>query len=402
MTAPVNIAVIKYWGKRDTKLILPTNSSLSLTLDQDSLNSNTTVVASKDFEQDQFFLNGKEINISDSKRMVAVISQMRANAQACVFTTASDSKSTEEVKISSEEWSQYKLKFVSHNNFPTAAGLASSASGGAALAYALATLFHTANGPEPYPGWLSAMARQGSGSACRSVYGGFVEWIAGDKADGTDSVAVERFSNQHWPEMRCVVLVVHAGEKKVGSTAGMQNTVQSSALFPQRLEIVPQRVTDMNTAIRNRDFPAFGTLTMKDSNNFHSCCLDTFPPIVYMTDTSHHIVELVHAFNKAHGEIVACYTYDAGPNAVLYTLDSHFATLLDLCENYFPNANIDDNMNLRQAAIETRANAETVQAQASHVETIKGTHPVQQSATVNRMIVTKVGDGPRVLKRQVV
>ena len=89
MTAPVNIAVIKYWGKRDTKLILPTNSSLSLTLDQDSLNSNTTVVASKDFEQDQFFLNGKEINISDSKRMVAVISQMRANAQACVFTTAS-------------------------------------------------------------------------------------------------------------------------------------------------------------------------------------------------------------------------------------------------------------------------------------------------------------------------
>jgi len=329
--------------------------------------------------------------------MVAVLNEMRTHAQSCVFfANENHEPSSDDIKITAEDWKNYKLKFISVNNFPTAAGLASSASGGAALAFALANLFHTDSIPEPFPGWLSTIARQESGSACRSIYGGFVEWVEGKHADGSDSVAVERFPHDHWPAMRCVILVVHAGEKKTGSTAGMQETIDSSALFPQRLKVVPGRIASMNAAIRNRDFPAFANLTMQDSHNFHACCMDTFPPIIYMTDTSHHIVELVHAFNKARGEVVACYTFDAGPNAVLYTLEPHFGDLLNLMTEQFPSASLDDVMSLR-----AQANLCRDPLDAAAAQTASRICPRQHAATVTRMIVTKVGDGPRLLQRGV-
>jgi len=213
-----------------------------------------------------------------------------------------------------------KLKLVSENNFPTAAGLASSAAGFAALVRATADLYELASTPTE----LSRIARQGSGSACRSLFGGYTAWEMGHQADGSDSEAREVAAATHWPGMRAVILVASAAKKAVGSTAGMQATVATSALFATRATaLVPERMAKMTDAIRDRDFKAFAELTMRDSNNFHACCLDTAPPIFYLNDTSRAAIRAVEAINAAAGAPVAAYTFDAGPNAVIFYLEEN-------------------------------------------------------------------------------
>lgn len=212
------------------------------------------------------------------------------------------------------------LKIVSENNFPTAAGLASSAAGFAALVRAIANLYELPSSPTE----LSRIARQGSGSACRSLFGGYTAWEMGQQADGSDSVAYEVAPASHWPSMRAIILVASAAKKAVGSTAGMQATATTSQLFATRSrELVPRRMRAMTQAVEQRDFAAFADLTMRDSNNFHACCLDTVPPIFYMNDTSRAAVRAVEAVNEAAGKAVAAYTFDAGPNAVIYYLEEN-------------------------------------------------------------------------------
>ncbi|TNM91176.1 hypothetical protein fugu_003465 [Takifugu bimaculatus] len=270
-TAPVNIAVIKYWGKRNEELILPINSSLSVTLHQDQLKTTTTVVASKSFQEDRIWLNGKEEDISHPR------------LQSC-------------------------LREV----------------------YTLAQVF----GVE---GELSAIARQGSGSACRSMYGGFVQWLMGQKEDGKDSVAQQVEPESHWPELRILVLVASAEKKPVGSTSGMQTSVETSALLKHRAEsVVPGRMAEMIEAIGRRDFATFAELTMKDSNQFHATCLDTYPPIFYLSSVSQQVINLVHRYNRHYGETRVSYTFDAGPNAVIFTLKQHVPEFLQVVQHFFP------------------------------------------------------------------
>lgn len=193
---------------------------------------------------------------------------------------------------------EHKLHICSENNFPTAAGLASSAAGYACLVYTLATLY----GIESEE--LSAIGRLGSGSACRSFYGGFVRWLSGKLDDGSDSLAVQVSPVSHWPQMHVLILVVSDTKKKVGSSLGMKLAVQNSELLKYRADVcVPKRIADMERAIAARDFPTFGRLTMQDSNQFHAICLDTFPPCVYMNDTSHSVANFVHAYNDDRHEI---------------------------------------------------------------------------------------------------
>lgn len=146
---------------------------------------------------------------------------------------------------------------------------------------------------------LSMIARQGSGSACRSIYGGFVHWNKGDLDDGTDSLAVQVADELHWPNMRVLIIVVNDKKKKVSSTEGMATTAQNSELFGYRVEhVVSNRVTVMKKSIIEKDFESFAELTMKDSNQFHAVCLDSYPPLVYMNDVSHKIAAVVHEYNK--------------------------------------------------------------------------------------------------------
>ena len=225
---------------------------------------------------------------------------------------------------------EWKLHIASHNNFPTAAGLASSAAGYACLVYTLANLY----GVEQEE--LSAIARQGSGSACRSLNGGFVRWQMGISPDGSDSIAVPVAGSTHWPEMHVLILVVNDGRKKISSTKGMQQSVETSDLLKYRAKhCVPERITALQTAILAKDFTTFAELTMKDSNQFHAIALDTYPPCVYMNDTSHAIVRFVHAFDKEQTKVA--YTFDAGPNACLYVLEQHVPEVMRALQHSFPN-----------------------------------------------------------------
>ncbi|KAF2142365.1 uncharacterized protein K452DRAFT_286788 [Aplosporella prunicola CBS 121167] len=313
-TAPVNIAVIKYWGKRDPKLNLPTNSSLSVTLAQSDLRTHTTAACSTLFPagQDTLLLNGAAQDVSG------------ARTQACFRELRALREALEAQDPQLPKLAQQPLRIVSENNFPTAAGLASSAAGFAALVRAIADLYQLPATPTE----LSRIARQGSGSACRSLFGGYVAWEKGTAADGSDSLAYEVAPASHWPDMRALILVVSAAKKGVSSTTGMQATVATSSLFAARAnDTVPARMRDMASAIKAKDFAAFADLTMKDSNSFHACCLDTSPPIFYMNDVSRAAVRAVEAINAAAGKTVAAYTFDAGPNAVVYYAAEHEAAV---------------------------------------------------------------------------
>jgi diphosphomevalonate decarboxylase len=301
--APVNIAVIKYWGKRSEELILPINSSLSASLAINSMCAHTQIIASKTFDKNRIWLNHKEESIERNDRLVNVISGL--------LSRAGDYKSKEgAVLITSQQWKEYKFHIISVNNFPTAAGLASSAAGYACLTACLAGLLHFS---ESYPGELSAIARLGSGSACRSIYGGWVQWIAGEEKDGKDSIAKQIVDHNYWPEIRIIILVANAAQKETSSTTGMQRSVQTSLLLNYRAKhIVPDRMARMEESIKKRDFPAFGRLTMEDSNQFHATCLDTYPPIFYLNNTSQAVIAAVDAINTYFKQIVAAYTFDAG------------------------------------------------------------------------------------------
>lgn len=233
-----------------------------------------------------------------------------------------------------EDWANYKLHIVSFNNFPTAAGLASSAAGFACLVYTVAQVYGI---QESYSGELSAIARVGSGSACRSLYGGWVKWEMGEKADGSDSLAVQVADEKHWPEVVIAVLVVSEHRKPIGSTSAMERSVQNSDLLKHRAaNVVPERMKAMEKAILDRNFDEFGKLTIQDSNQFHAVCLDTYPPVMYLNDVSKQIINLLTQYNAHYGEVRAAYTFDAGPNAVIYTKKEYLPEILQLVHHYFP------------------------------------------------------------------
>ncbi|KAK1059505.1 diphosphomevalonate decarboxylase [Friedmanniomyces endolithicus] len=365
--APVNIAVIKYWGKRDTALNLPTNSSLSVTLSQDDLRTHTTASCSLKFAKDELVLNGEGQDISG------------ARTQACLRELRGLRKEVEAKDSSVPKLSGMALKIISENNFPTAAGLASSAAGFAALVRAIADLYAL---PSP-PAELSRIARQGSGSACRSLFGGYVAWKMGAEKDGSDSAAYEVAPASHWPDMRALILVASAEKKDVSSTAGMQATVKTSELFTHRAQhVVPARMTAMEECIKNRDFATFADLTMKDSNNFHATCLDTSPPIFYMNDTSRAAVRVCEAINTSAGKAICAYTFDAGPNAVVYYLAETEAQVAGIFRSIVGDKTGWDNSPGR--AIQAGEVPKGMEIAAEMLE--KG---------VSRVILTAVGDGPR-------
>lgn len=371
-TAPVNIAVIKYWGKRDPKLNLPTNSSLSVTLSQNDLRTHTTASCSATYSgQDTLLLNGQDQDVSG------------ARTQACFRELRALRTQLEEQNSSLPKLAQLPLRIVSENNFPTAAGLASSAAGFAALVRAIANLYELPSSPTD----LSRIARQGSGSACRSLFGGYVGWEQGSAQDGSDSVAFQVAPANHWPNMRAIILVVSAAKKGVSSTTGMQTTVATSSLFAARAnETVPRRMKEMQDAIKNKDFESFGKVTMMDSNSFHATCLDTYPPIFYLNDVSRSAIKIVEAINNAAGKIIAAYTFDAGPNAVVYYLAENEAEVAGLFKTIVGDK--DGWQSERGSKVQANAQAlDNVKDEAGPAITLL-------EEGVSRVILTGVGEDP--------
>lgn len=134
-----------------------------------------------------------------------------------------------------------------------------------------------------------------------------MEWEKGEKVDGSDSVATQIFSAEHWPEMRVLILVINDDRKKYSSAFGMKKSVETSALLKYRVEsVVPERLAQLKAAIGKKDFHTFAELTIKESNTFHACCLDTYPPMVYMNDVSHTIASIIHSYNDFYGRNKVC------------------------------------------------------------------------------------------------
>jgi diphosphomevalonate decarboxylase len=295
-----NIALVKYWGKRDFKLNLPTNSSISITLDE-SLNTRTSVLFSDKLKEDNMYINGESYDLNDTTNEKSIFTSNIINYMRGIAKTKA------------------KALIVSKNSFPTASGLASSASGAATLSFAVSK----ALGLDLPTRELSIIARNISGSACRGVIGGFVIWKKGDKPDGSDSFAETIVDEKYWPEVIDIITLVSSAKKKISSSDGHRMTPSTSDLYKIRPEIGEAHVEKMKKAIIERDFQTLGEITIRDSNSLHATMLDTYPPIMYLNDVSKQIIYAIHELNKEEREIIAAYTFDAGPNAQLITLNKH-------------------------------------------------------------------------------
>ena len=237
------------------------------------------------------------------------------------------------------------------------------------------------------------IARQGSGSACRSLFGGFVAWREGNSPEGSDSFAEEVATREHWPEMYALICVVSDAKKGTSSSSGMQRTVETSTLLQHRLTVVPSRMASLETAIKAKDFGAFARITMADSNQFHAVCLDTAPPIFYLNEVSRAIIALVEEINRASiangGSFVAAYTFDAGPNAVIYALERNMPIVIAAVTRFFPIGEpfADPFGMMKQgSAMPEGLNASVIAAGG------------WEKGAVKSLIHTRVGDGPRRLQ----
>lgn len=201
----------------------------------------------------------------------------------------------------------------------------------------------------------------------------------GDKADGTDSKADLIAPAAHWPNIRALILVINAAKKDVPSTSGMQQTVATSGLFQQRIaQIVPANMILMEEAIKNKDFAQFAEVTMRESNSFHSCAADTYPPIFYMNDASRAAIRAVEAINTQAGKTIAAYTYDAGPNCVIYFLEEDEATVIGAFYKFLNGVS-----GWKATAAEAKSSVELAENIAGILKD-----------GVGRVIQTGVGEGP--------
>ena len=288
-----NIAFIKYWGIRDEERKLPSNDSISMNIG--CLSTRTSVAYDPQLTSDTLTLNGERVEGEPLSRVSQFLDCIRKMAGANLYA-----------HIDSE------------NNFPIGAGIASSASAFAALALA-GTAGLGLNLSEEA---LSRLARFGSGSACRSVPGGFVEWRTNE--DTGESYAFSIASKNHWALVD-LVAILSDQHKQVGSEAGMLGA-DTSPLQAARIQDAPRRLELCRSAILNRDFDALAQITEQDSNLMHAVMMTSHPPLFYWHPQSLAIMLSVRDW-RAEG-IPVTYTLDAGPNVHVICLQEAMPEVL--------------------------------------------------------------------------
>ncbi len=274
-----NIAFIKYWGNRDNTLRLPDNGSISMNLEE--LATRTRVTFDPALTSDIFDLNGIRQTGTTLQRVTSQLNILRGVRGIAT-----------------------RAHILSENNFPTGAGIASSASAFAALTLAA---IH-ALGLEMIEKDLSRLARRGSGSACRSIPTGFVEWYRG--SSDKDSFAVSFAKPAHWNLVDCIALV-ESGHKKTGSSEG-HKLASSSPFQVARVADADRRIERCRAAILSRDFAELADIIEEDSNMMHAVMMTSRPPLFYWEPATIEIMKAVQAWRKTG--IPVAYTIDAGPN----------------------------------------------------------------------------------------
>jgi diphosphomevalonate decarboxylase len=282
-----NIALAKYWGKIEDVANMPAVPSVSVTLA--GLATRTDVTFDETLREDELTVNGA---IVDATRVAAMLDRVRARAGL-----------------------NARARVVSANDFPTSAGLASSASAFAALALAstLAADLHLD------PDDLSDLARRSSVSAARSIFGGFVELAAGTPG-ATVLAATELAPADHW-DLRVVVAVTREGAKETSSTNGMRVTQRTSPYFPAWVETAPSTAAQVHGAILARDFDALGSAAEASALRMHAAAMAASPAIVYWNGAT---VEVLAAVRRLRASGVPVYaTIDAGPHVKAITQEAH-------------------------------------------------------------------------------
>lgn len=300
--APSNIALCKYWGKRDAELNLPINPSLSVSLDH--LGTRTRIEPI-DGPLDEVWLNGLEMRPDTlfAQRLSRYIDLFRQDRPQA-------------------------FRVQTRNNIPTAAGLASSASGFAALTLAL----NDALGLQLEPTALSMLARLGSGSACRSIYTGFVEWHMGHREDGLDSHAHP--IDTPWPGLAIGLIKVDEGVKSVDSRSGMARTVESCHLYQSWPLQANSDLAKLHQAIESKDFTLLGSTAEQNALSMHATMIASWPPLLYWQPDSVAAMHKIWALRQQGLELY--FTMDAGPNLKLLFLEQDRTEVLA----HFPDLEI--------------------------------------------------------------
>jgi diphosphomevalonate decarboxylase len=275
-----NIALIKYWGKRDAAVNTPAVGSVSITLD--GLWTDTTVRFDSALDSDSLLLNGRE-GVAEVHRVSACLDLIRERAGVST-----------------------RAQVESANNFPTAAGLASSASGFAALVGAAAAALNLSLSDRE----LSILARRGSGSAARSIFGGFVQMHKGEAADGNDSFAEPLLAADAWPLM-VVVAITETEEKSVSSGKGMTRSAHSSPYYGDWTNTHAADMAIARSAILERDFSALAEVSEFNCLKMHAAAQTAQPPLIYWNGAT---VECIHRIRRLRdGGVPVFFTIDAGP-----------------------------------------------------------------------------------------
>ncbi len=306
--APTNIALCKYWGKRDSELNLPNTSSLSISLGDKGA---TTTLQVKDQADDQVTFNHEKILSSSGfhKRLTAFLDLFRTQKSL-----------------------HFQINIKA--NIPLAAGLASSACGFASLVLALDQLFHWQLSLKH----LSILARLGSGSAARSITPGFVEWEKGIQDDGMDSYG--KLLPETWPDLCVGLLMVNQNEKKISSREAMQRTIDTSLFYPLWPEKVEQDLIHIKKAIHEKDFLLLGKTAESNALTMHGIMLSAWPPISYYLPETISAMQTIWALREQG--LALFFTQDAGPNLKLLFLAHDFErikkcfTTMELVKPFLP------------------------------------------------------------------
>lgn len=268
--APSNIAFIKYWGKKDEDLKIPMNGSISMNLS--NLLTTTTVEFNSNFKKDLIIINEQEEK-NEGSRVIEHLDRIRKLARI-----------------------NYKATVASHNNFPTGTGLSSSASGFAALTLAASK----AAGLNLSEKELSILARQGSGSACRSIPDGFVEWLDGNTNE--TSYAVSIFPPDYWGIVD-VVAIVSKNKKEISTTEG-QKLASSSPFFSVRQERIKEKIRLVKKYIQEKNFNLFGELVEQEALELHAIMLTSTPSLIYWLPET---LKVMHTVRKWRQEGLRVY-----------------------------------------------------------------------------------------------
>lgn len=305
--AHTNIALIKYWGKADETYIIPMNNSLSVTLDR--FYTETKVTFDESYDKDTLILNGEVVAENEAVK----ISKFMDIVRELGGTSA-------------------HAYIESENYVPTAAGLASSASAYAALAAACDKALNLGLTGKA----LSRLARRGSGSASRSIYGGFVEWEKGHDDETSYSFPVEA---DNWEnDLAMIFVVINNKSKKVSSRAGMSLTRDTSRFYQYWLDHVDEDITAVKHAINQKDFKQLGEVIEANGLRMHATNLGAQPPFTYMVDDSYLVMDIVHQCREAG---YPCYfTMDAGPNVKILVEKKNQQAVIDALYKSFDEAQI--------------------------------------------------------------